>query len=1061
MVVDFSTVDIKEHPVLVLCNADGTALQTLGYATNLQIMLRFNEISTISFDVPASVEGAEVPSYKSIVGMRIIDVAGWGQFVLMNPSIDTDGIREVKHCKAHSLEYELTYKYATLPEGTYNFWDPAAPENTVLDILMSYLPSWSIGYIDPACIGRYRTFSEENANIYNCMKTTLQQTYNCVFDFDTYQRKVHVYSTATSVPTAPIFISLDNLAKDIKVDEDTENIFTRLDVSGADGVSIRSVNPIGSNKVYNLDYFMETGHFTPAMCDKWDLWRQSFDTNQLAYYNTSIEQVLKSSAILVEEAALSVMTGLDMATLENQRAVYIEFLASIMDKSSAEHQQYQQRLDEVNTDIASKNAEIEAQELLITILYTEKETLRNELLAIQAAVAFSSFFDEAEILVLDRYFKDGSIEDGSFVVPTVEAYNYTGDSSMIANLTLQFTGGIIAKVPGSGGKDLYTVRNGTIACRESSSIIAAEVISASIEHTPATGQMVLSAYLSSGVFNGAGFPGGCISLTGSLSAINNDSNELDVVVNTARMYFTMDVTEYKRYAVEWELYEYGRECLEKLAHPSYTFNASTANFLALEEFLSFATKLELGKKIYLALSEEQVLEPILVGVDVDFENLSSAKMHFSNRYGYSDNAFNLADLLDKSVSMGKTVNKGRFTYTSFVDSGASSSVKAYMNSALDVARNAVMSSDGIDISWGAGGIRCRKNNGIGGYEDEQIAIINNSIAFTDDGWQTAKMAIGRFTDTNAGDGWGLVAPNIFGTLIAGSNLVIECEKKFGENSVFKVDSNGASLTNSTFDIIGRNAQITLNPYSGFAVGKFPLHSGDEYTINEANANLWIDISGNLHMKGRLEAATGNFNGVVQASDFLDKNGTSMVTAIGNSFKFKPDFLELKGLTIRNQYNESTFAVDSNGNVAVMGNIQMGPGSYINWSQVNTDPVASGASSTANSAYSIAAGIAAGTYRGTFINERNIYSPTIFANEFVVTPDDTSAESGGFTLQGMFRGQLLNMFEVSYYGGGGLWPIINIDTPYDAIVRWNCSITNFYGDIDFAGATVTGLTATFA
>ena len=145
-------------------------------------------------------------------------------------------------------------------------------------------------------------------------------------------------------------------------------------------------------------------------------------------------------------------------------------------------------------------------------------------------------------------------------------------------------------------------------------------------------------------------------------------------------------------------------------------------------------------------------------------------------------------------------------------------------------------------------------------------------------------------------------------MLAGSSLIIESAKKDGDISVFRVDGSGASLHNAIFDIYnGNQVQITLNPYSGFAIGKYPLYSGDEYTIDEDNASFWVDINGNVHIKGTLEgcdgkfsgelvAASGRFKGVVQASDYQDLNGRSMLTS---SYKFSPTYLELRGLTISN------------------------------------------------------------------------------------------------------------------------------------------------------------------
>lgn len=49
MVIDFSKVNLKEKPILILKNLDGTAIQTLGYAFNVMGEFSYNEISTLTF----------------------------------------------------------------------------------------------------------------------------------------------------------------------------------------------------------------------------------------------------------------------------------------------------------------------------------------------------------------------------------------------------------------------------------------------------------------------------------------------------------------------------------------------------------------------------------------------------------------------------------------------------------------------------------------------------------------------------------------------------------------------------------------------------------------------------------------------------------------------------------------------------------------------------------------------------------------------------------------------------------------------------------------------------
>lgn len=845
MVIDFSTIGVvKEQPTLVLCNADGKAIQTLGYAKGLKANVCYNEMSTITFDIPAYVDGVKTPHYDDIIGMRIIDMINWGRFILMNPSIKNDGIKEIKSCKAYSLEYELTYKKIFLEEATYNFWNPLSPDDTILGMIIAELPSWTIGTVDEDLINKYRTLSSDNANTYNFIKSTLQKLYGCIFDFDTYTRTINVRSTANEAVSKPVYLSMDNLVKEIQIDEDTESIVTALDVCGGEDVDIRSVNPMGTNMIYNLDYFMNTTQFDQSVIDKWNSWKQSFEANQFTYYNISIERMLKTSAILTEQVVLSDLKNIKLASLESERAVYVEYLAQHANKNSSDYSDFQSKLKDVNRRIASVEDEISAQETVVNKLKDAEAELTDKLITIQKSVAFDKFFTHDELIIIDRYFKEESIEESSFVVSEVDSYSDSDISNAISNVKVSFANTKFTKVVTDNGKVMYTVDGGTLTIASDAVTLSAKVVSACFERNDDE-TMVLSTFLNKGTIGEASFQSGCISITGTGSPISTSGNTgISFTVTKGNMYFTRNTTDYEKHSVSWDLFEYGKQTINSLAYPSYAFSVSSANFMTIDEFVGFMTQLELGQKIYLN-TDNSVLQPIFIGADIDFENLSSLSLQFSDKYSSSDSSFKLVELLDQSISMGKTVDANKMSYSAFVDSGASTKVKEFMDSALDVAKNAILSSSGQGVSWDETGLHLRKyidsNNPNAGYEDEQIWMINNSIVFTDDNWQTAKMAIGKIIDENIAkypetadkvfnenktyycmdedgqyqvwegtkDDWadrpllyekditayGIVAPYIVGTILAGQNLVIDTE-----DGSFRVDSSGVHIDSMKFYI---------------------------------------------------------------------------------------------------------------------------------------------------------------------------------------------------------------------------------------------------------------------
>lgn len=1076
MVIDFSKIKFDEPPVLVLRNIDGTAIQTLGYAFNLTGEFNYNETSQIKFDVPAYVDGIKTPHYDDIVGTRIVDMVGIGQFILVNPSVSNDGVKEIKSCTAYSLEYELTYKKMSLSENTYNFWNPVAPSETIIGIILSYLPSWSVGNIDTSLIGKYRTFEENNVNIYDFIKSTLQEKYGCIFEFDTYARTISVRSTSSIASVKPVYISTDNLASAIEVEEDTENIITVLDVNGAEDVDIRGVNPTGENKIYNLDYYSERGYMSPQMVDKWNAWKNAYQARQLQYYNLTVERMLKTSAITTEEYAVEELQKADLAALENTRSVLIETMAS-MTPGSDSYNEIQNQLSEIGEQIDETDEKIEQKKEDIERLKAEYNSLTSALARINSEVDFSAFFTPEELVVLDRYFKEDSIEDSSFVLSPVRNYVDAGESSYLWNATVSITGSNITKVVNDVGKDIYMAEGGVISISGNNNL-AANIVKASVEKRP-DGNYVLSGYLNSGRVNNESFASGCISSTGICNEITSDvvddedadgayqtgtslSFYIPMLAEKARLYFTKNATAYEQFSVEWDLFEYGNECLSKLCYPSFTFNVTTANFLALDDFLAFAQAITLGEKIMLEISDGSTLTPILVGVEIEFENISSLKLTFGDTYNLSTSSFELVDLLEQSVSMGKTVDTSRFSYNSFIDSGASTAVREYMNSSLDVSKNAILSGDNMAIEWNSSGMYFRKwNDNRTGYNEEQIAVINNNIVFTDDGWRTAKMAIGKFNDSNTGESWGIIAPNIVGTLIAGENLVIESTKPDGTNMAFKVDADGASLYNASLTIADAARRIVLNPAIGFAIGSSELITEDDdgnQIFNEDCANFRVDSDGNVYIKGDLTGSDGVFEGTLDVAHLL-VNGEE----ISSENQIPSDYLDLGNIKLDGQ----------TGNITLTGTIT--------WPDGGTgDPItaAGQAYSAASSAASLARSIANGSYTGgTFINGKMIYSPDIITNALNVTSkvlegtSYTDTDTGYINFKSTYAGVIRDVFRIQYSarGSGDGTPNTYVYSPcggYLYIGRHATdanmhNLTYFYGNVDFENAKVSGVTATFA
>lgn len=849
MNANFAAINMDENPILILKRPDGTPIGVLGGATDVVFEPNYNELSQLSFKLPAKIDGMDTPFYDDAVGLMIVELKDIGQFVIMSPEENGDKILLSKEITADSLECEFGRKKITLPESTYKFYDSTSPSGTVLGMIMEQMPTWHIGNISQSIADKYRTFDVSNDNLYNFIKGTAQQAYNCIFEFNTLTRTVSVRDADDTPSQKQVFISRENLAKDIKVTEETGDIVTRLDVSGADGVDIREVNPTGTNQIINLDYFMEHGFFSAALVSKYNAWKTLINNNKPVYYNYAVQYSLSVSEETAENAKLEDLRG-EYTSLENIQAVIIQGIASGL--------RTQADLDVANQNLRNKQAEINAKTSEIASITNEKATLLNNMTTIVNQCAFDRYFTQAERRTMSPYIIDNEVSETSFVANEVASYS-DGDGNKISGKQISFTGAEVVRTVTSTAT-LYNVSGGNISVP---GILSGRNVSAIVE-VRNNGKVVISVYAGNGTYNSASYPSACVSASGTGSASWSSSSVTCTVTGT--LYFSLNANDYEKKSVAWDLYEYGESLLAKMAQPSYSFSVDSANFIALEDFILFKNELELGQRIYIEVAEGKILKPICTGAKIYFDDRPKLELLFTDTYTATDSQSKLVDLLENSVSMGKTLSSGKFTYEAWTGSGANTDLKEFITSALDTSKNAIMSSTEQAVSWDGAGLRLRRykdGSGHSAYDGEQIWMSNNSIMMTDDGWATAKMAIGKFKDANAGDQWGVIAPMLVGTILAGESLIIESSTKYGTTAQFRVDGDGTRLYNANFEIQkttgSTTSQIMMDPSVGVAMGTYPVVNSDG-TINETNAKFWVDASGTMHLKGSIITGDGSIAG---------------------------------------------------------------------------------------------------------------------------------------------------------------------------------------------------------
>ena len=335
--------------------------------------------------------------------------------------------------------------------------------------------------------------------------------------------------------------------------------------------------------------------------------------------------------------------------------------------------------------------------------------------------------------------------------------------------------------------------------------------------------------------------------------------------------FTSIMEEHEKIDMEYQLYNQALKEFEKLSHPLYEFDVDIVNFINNPTYKPFINELELGKTVNLEYKEDVWVNPRIIKINLDWDSPENSKIILSDLLHSLDNLYSFADKFTATAKASNKVAISANKWDEPVKNGFYGKVNDYINSAFDLANKEILDAKDQVVAIGSYGIRGRKTNETG-YDDEQVAIINNLIAFTDDGWNSVKTALGKI-DVNGNKYYGLAAEAVMGRFIAGDQLIIS-----NENNTFKVDGNGATLKNADLTVENGVSRIVISPDTGFKIQKKDGSSwkdmlsedSEGYIVAKAIKLEESNIGGWTIQSDRLSSPVG---------DYIASNGTGKLSLL--------------------------------------------------------------------------------------------------------------------------------------------------------------------------------------
>lgn len=280
-----------------------------------------------------------------------------------------------------------------------------------------------------------------------------------------------------------------------------------------------------------------------------------------------------------------------------------------------------------------------------------------------------------------------------------------------------------------------------------------------------------------------------------------------------------------------EFLEAARKDLIKSATLQHVISSTLKNLLVIDEFKPILNYFSVGNWIRLMV-DGRVYKLRLIGYEIDFDNLDTLSVTFSDVVEQLGSISDIQSILKQSQSISTSYSSVKHQAEKFEEN--SKLISGWTKKGLDATVTKIVNNaENQTVTYDEHGLLFREFDSVTNtYSLTQAKIINSTMAFTTDDWETSKTAIGKFlyfdpVEKKYKTGYGVIAETIVGNVILGESVGIYNE------------SGGLSFTNNGLDITNGVNSFKVNP-----------NSQKLLSISNASGDVfYVDKNGGLHIKG--------------------------------------------------------------------------------------------------------------------------------------------------------------------------------------------------------------------
>ena len=873
--------------------------------------------------------------YEAIQTDRYIYLTDIGYFIISSVTdSDEDNIDKksitIKSCEENEL---ATAEGLYLEEGTYYLH--TENKDGLLDLFLPKTAGWTIGFIDPSLLTKpYFVEDTEVDNGYNFLYTTIQDMFECIVEPDIIKRTVSVYSRVYYAEhhLTDIHIAKYNLLKHKTVEENDEDKYTALNVQGKDeNLEIRTVNPTGKNVIYNFE--PRYSWMSPTLQQAIEKWQEKCEsveeeylTLQQSYYTEQELLFNKQKDIEVLELGLKqlqstrdfITSGAADNYLKNIKLYCTQYNSNVNgnvdyakrpfispeEMVSAGYPEFSNPDEEVATTYDCDYAFMNGSG---SVLYTIKMTPIIEDRTVLSVEGLDAYYDamasscstKEQLLAYDAAHSKLIINIANGDTPRDSEGLTTLDKTLMPIKNNHWaTVKAFMKAAGLDMTNLSNVLNEIENRQTALSHVNSAITTKQSEINKATSDynahesVVHTNYEEpiSQINKDCALDITAIDINGNIIFTVDLLNELMTHIKPTDyvdeyMLVTESMTYPQRFEKAKELMNRAQSQLVKISSGQKTYSIDTRSFLFNKQFKHFSEQLCAGAIIYVETKSNTMEQLHLTGIDINFDE-KSTNFTLGNKYDRSD----LKALYEDALGQNSK-SFSELKYIASIIEDQQKQLDYQRNWVADLRTltlNNVLTSEDQAIEINNRGLIGRKRqldkNGEWAFDEnsnplfdpEQVKLINNTLVFTNDNWQTAATAVGKIAVGYNPDGsvkysYGINGQVLIGELILGNNLVltgtgagIKITNNQGDNT-FYANENGDLVLSGVihakaggiiagWDIKDHSIEKTVQKDGkNYTTGLQTPNSGTwAIVVGATNRNEWatapfrVDHYGNMH-----------------------------------------------------------------------------------------------------------------------------------------------------------------------------------------------------------------------